>query len=155
VAGWFTSTDSYTETIYSVSGPELDESGKVTKEPVGDKATVTMRALNAGDQADIQDILRMEMGDDSDRSQLALGSMRRMSVEKSLIDWSIPGPKPTPESIRQLSPEVFEQIYSYVKLGNVHPMSPPAEPEKNGTSAPAEDESSSKTRPARSSVATS
>src|SRR5580765_3899864 len=117
---------------------------KVKKKGVGDMATVTLRALNAGDQADIQDILRMEMGDDSERSQLALGSMRRMSVEKALIDWTIPGPKPTPESIRALAPEVFEQIYSYVRLGNDHPTSPPAETGQSGDSENGDEEASSK-----------
>src|SRR5262245_763965 len=113
-----------------------------------------MRALNAGDQADIQDILRMEMENaDETRSQLAVGSMRRMSVERAVVDWSIPGPKPTPESIRSLSPEVFEQIYSYVRLGNLHPTSPQPDPSANGADAPSAAASSSKPKRTPSSAA--
>lgn len=151
---WFTSTDTYAVEVWSIAAPERNGDG--TEKPgEGETATVTMRPLNAGDQADIQDILRMEYSDDEgddNRSQLAIGSMRRMSVEKACVDWNIPGPKPTPEAIRQLAPVVFEQIYAHVRLGNVHPTLPPA-PEKKPPSEPTDEKPSSARKPTPSSEA--
>lgn len=84
--------------------------------PSGEKGTVKLRRLNAGDQAAIQDTLRMSLGDDGTDSSLALGTMRMLTVKRALIDWSW-RPSPTPELIAQLDPDVFEQIYSHVEMG--------------------------------------
>lgn len=85
--------------------------------PDGEKGTVTLRRLNAGDQAAIQDTLRMSLSEDADAS-LAIGTMRMLTVNRALLDWSWPGPKPSPEAVSQLEPEVFEQIYAFVEIGS-------------------------------------
>jgi len=101
--------------------------------PDGEKGEVTMRRLNAGDQAAIQDTLRMTLGDETETS-LAMGTMRMLSVQRAVLDWSWPGPKPSSESISQLEPEVFEQIYSFVEIGTP----PTPAPSTAGTEAPTE-----------------
>lgn len=95
--------------------------------PGGEKGTVKLRRLNAGDQAAIQDTLRMSLSEDADAS-LAIGTMRMLTVQRALIDWSWPGPKPSQESIAQLEPEVFEQIFSWCEIG-----SPPTPPQDGST----------------------
>lgn len=97
--------------------------------PDGEEGKVVLRRLNAGDQAAIQDTLRMSISEDADAS-LAIGTMRMITVTRALIDWSWPGPKPSPESISQLEPEVFEQIYSHVEMGT--PPTIPESGEGNG-----------------------
>ena len=81
----------------------------------GEKGEITLRRLNAGDQAAIQDTLRMSISEDSDAS-LAIGTMRMLTVQRALLDWDW-HPKPTPETIAQLEPDVFEQIYSFCEIG--------------------------------------
>jgi hypothetical protein len=98
---FFISTEPYKRTVLS---------------PDGEEGVVTLRRLNAGDQAAIQDTLRMSLSEDADAA-LALGTMRMLTVQRALMDWSWPGAKPTPESIAQLEPEVFEQIYSFCEIG--------------------------------------
>jgi hypothetical protein len=83
--------------------------------PSGEKGTVKLRRLNAGDQAAIQDTLRMSINEDADAS-MAIGTMRMLTVRRALVGWSWM-PSPTPETISQLEPEVFEQIYSYCEMG--------------------------------------
>lgn len=99
--------------------------------PDGEKGECTLRRLNAGDQAAIQDTLRMSLSEDADAS-LAIGTMRMLTVQRALIDWNWPGPKPSQESISQLEPEVFEQIYSFCEIG-----SPPT-PSQDGVPPTAE-----------------
>jgi hypothetical protein len=108
--------------------------------PDGDKGQVTLRKLNAGDQAAIQDTLRMRLADDGADTSMLLGTMRMITVERAVVDWSWPGAKPSPEAISQLEPEVFEQIYSYVEIG-----SPPTE-SQNGSAPEETAASSEKTR---------
>lgn len=103
---------------------------KEIEAPDGEKGTVTLRRLNAGDQAAIQDTLRMSISEDEAAdASMAIGTARMLTVNRALINWSWPGPKPSPEAISQLEPSVFEQIYSHVEIGT-----PPTKP------APKEDE---------------
>jgi len=145
---WFAPTQTYVETIWEISPPDEKK-----KEPgKGATAEITLRPLNAGDQADIMDILRTEYGDE-DKSQLAIGSMRMLAVERAVIDWTIPGPKPSPESIRALSPPVFEQVYGAVRLGDVHPTLPQAVAGKSNGEGPGNVVESSARRRSPSSTA--
>lgn len=98
---WFTSTEKYEREIES---------------PNGAKATVVLRRLNAGDQAAIQDTMRLIV--DTEETSLKLGTLRHLTVQKAVLDWDIPGPKPSPEAIAQLHPDVFEQIYAAVEFGS-------------------------------------
>jgi hypothetical protein len=117
--GFFISTDTYTRKI---------------KSPDGDEGEVTLRRLNAGDQAAIQDTLRMSLEEGADAS-LAIGTMRMLTVERALIKWDWEGPQPSPESISQLEPEVFEQIYSHVEIGT--PPTPPKSAPQDGEASKA------------------
>lgn len=129
MGGFFITAETYTKTVKGSGGEE---------------GTVTLRRLNAGDQAAIQDTLRMSLDEGSDAS-LAIGSMRMLSVERALIDWDWDGPKPSPEAISQLEPEVFEQIYSFVEIGT-----PPTPEQKESPSTDGETpkaETAKKTRP--------
>lgn len=124
--GFFQSRDTYVETIWSDAPPETNGDGHEVKPGQGNTAEVTYRPLNAGDHAAIQDVLR-STNQDEDRWALELGSMRILAVEKAVVDWTIPGAKPTPESIRQLAPPVFDQIYAHVRLGSENPTLPPSQ----------------------------
>lgn len=126
--GFFISAETYTKTI---------------KSPDGEEGEVTLRRLNAGDQAAIQDTLRMSLDENADAS-LAIGTMRMLTVERALVKWSWPGPQPSPEAISQLEPEVFEQIFSFVEIGT-----PPTQ--ENGGETPEDGKApkatAAKTRP--------
>lgn len=76
----------------------------------------------------------MSMDEENTDASMYLGTMRRLTVEKSLIDWTIPGPKPSPEAISQLEPKVFEQIYGHCEIGTPQPQNG-ASP-TNGAAAP-------------------
>lgn len=104
----------------------------------GEKGTVTLRRLNAGDQAAIQDTLRMSLSEEADAS-MALGTMRMLTVQRALIKWSWEGPQPSPEAIAQLEPEVFEQIYAYVEIGSPPTESTPGPTSANGEAPEATD----------------
>lgn len=114
---FFISTESYTREVWSEAPPD-EKKGTPGR---GEKGTITLRRLNAGDQAEIQDRLRMSFEDNDARP--AIGTMRMLTVQRALLDWDFPGPKPSPESIAQLEPEVFEQIYSHCEIGT--PPTPP------------------------------
>jgi hypothetical protein len=108
---WFTPTEKYVREVES---------------PGGDKAEVTFRVLNAGDMAAIQDLMRMSFGDDDNHdAALLIGTMRQLTVQKAVVDWTIPGPKPTPESIAQLEPDVFDQLYGHAQIGAAKEEVPP------------------------------
>lgn len=109
---FFTNIETYVREVWSEKPPD-EKKGTPGK---GEKATVTLRRLNAGDQAAIQDTLRMGIGEGADATP-ALGTMRMLTVQKSLVDWTLPGPKPSPEAISQLDPEVFDQIYAHCEIG--------------------------------------
>ena len=94
--------------VFGRSGDEVE----VTS-PSGEKGKVMLRRLNAGDQAAIQDMLRMSV--DEGDTQLAMGSMRLLTVRRAVVSWDF-GPC-SEETIAQLEPDVFEQIFSAVEIG--------------------------------------
>lgn len=113
--------------------PFFVEAGTYVREitsPDGETAEVTLRRLNAGDQAAIQDALRMSMDDENSDASPSIGTMRVLTVRRALLDWTIPGSKPTPETISMLEPEVFEQIYSHCEIGT-----PPTPEQKESASS--------------------
>lgn len=105
--GWFTETATY----------------DVPLEHEGEKATVTLRPLDAGDRAELQDTMRMELaaeeGSDEGRitPEMKMGSMRMLTVERAVVSWTLPGPGPTRASVRSLHPDVFEKIFESVQWG--------------------------------------
>lgn len=88
----------------------------ITDPVSGEEAEVELRPLNAGDRAALEDTIRMEAGDSN--PQVLLGTMRRLTVERALVGWSLEV-SPTPETIKSLNPDVFEQIFEHVNMGGV------------------------------------
>ncbi len=83
----------------------------ITDPDTGETATVQIKKLSAGDLASIHDSIRMNLGDKGEaRPDINLGAFRMLIVEKSLVSWSLEQPV-TPNTIRLLSPAVFEQIF--------------------------------------------
>ncbi len=84
----------------------------------GEEWNVTMRPLHAGDRAELQDLTRMSMGDEENSAELRLGAMQLITLERAIINWTLPSP-PTGVTIRQLHPEIYDQIYEYVSWGDI------------------------------------
>jgi len=78
----------------------------------GNEATINVRALNSGDQAVIQDSIKMSIGDNPE-PDIKIGAFRLLMVERALVSWSLDLPV-SPNTIRQLEPSVFEQIFNIV-----------------------------------------
>lgn len=84
----------------------------------GEKWTATMRVLNAGDRAAIQDETVIESTDDGvDRSRIPMGRLRMRAVELALVKWTLPLP-PTPQTIATLHGDLFAQLYANVRDGS-------------------------------------
>ena len=125
---WFTPTETYVREIWSEQAPVEAANGDQAQPGRGDTAEVRLRHLNAGDMAELQDRLKMSMDDETNDAAVFLGTMRRLTVQKAVIDWTIPGPKPSPEAIAQLEPHVFEQIYAHCQIGSAPIEGPEAAP---------------------------
>lgn len=74
-------------------------------------AWVDLRPLNAGHVAQMNE-LKLK----SDGASIDLGAAKVRAVEFALVDWSLPSPV-TADTIMQLNPMVFEQIYELVDGG--------------------------------------
>jgi len=127
---WFTPTETYTREVWDEAAPVESENGNEAQPGRGEVAVVTLRMLNAGDMAELQDRLKMSMSDENEDASVYLGTLRRLTVQKALIDWTIPGPKPSPEAISQLEPHVFEQIYAHCSIGTPLEEKPAAAPNR-------------------------
>lgn len=79
-------------------------------------AEVELRPLNAGDMALLNE-LRLEQ----DGASIQLGAVKLRTVQLALVGWSLQENgtlKPiTPDTIKQLNPFVFDQIYRLVDVG--------------------------------------
>lgn len=79
-------------------------------------AEVELRPLNAGDMAILNE-LRLEQ----DGASIQLGTVKLKTVQLALVGWSLQdngSVKPiTPDTIKQLNPFVFDQIYRLVDVG--------------------------------------
>ena len=83
-----------------------------------DEASVTMRPLNAGDRAEFNEIRLLSDGAGGGEAQMQPGRMQLLTVERAVVSWTIPGPGPSAETIQQLDPRVFDQLYELVSFGN-------------------------------------
>jgi hypothetical protein len=72
---------------------------------------VELRPLNAGHVAQMNE-LKLK----SDGASIDLGAAKVLAVEFALVNWSLPSPI-TVDTIKQLNPMVFEQIYELVDGG--------------------------------------
>jgi hypothetical protein len=108
---FFVANTPYTRTIRD---PESDAT-----------AEATMRPLNAGDQADLEDTIAM--GADGESVDVKIGLWKLLSIEKALISWTLPQ-EPSASSIRALHPAVVDQLATLVTFGAV----PPEDEEEEG-----------------------
>jgi hypothetical protein len=101
--------------------------------------SVTLRLLDAGAKAEIEDTVALDVDADAETAtpRPQVGRMKILVVEKAIVDWTIPGPSPTPSTIRALHPAVFEQIFAWASFGDVPPVEPesPAPPPPAGSDA--------------------
>jgi hypothetical protein len=90
-------------------------------------AEVELRPLNAGDMALLNE-LRLEQ----DGASIQLGTVKLRTVELALVGWSLQdngSVKPiTVDTIKQLNPFVFDQIYRLVDVGEGANGSGPPQP---------------------------
>lgn len=100
--------------------------------------TVKLRPLDAGDVARISE-LRLGVGGAS----IQLGEAKLLAVELALEAWTL-DVNPTRESIAQLNPIVFEQIYDLIDVGEgtvgAGSPTPPARAETATPAAPTKPE---------------
>jgi hypothetical protein len=107
----------------------------ITDPETEEKKRVTLRPLMAGDRADIQDQLRIQIADSDDDDddgadantnvlQLRPGTNRLMSVAAALVSWELEV-APTLSAVRSLHPAVVDQIFAEISWGKI-----PAEPSK-------------------------
>lgn len=93
-------------------------------------ATVSLRPLNAGHVARMNE-LKLK----SDGASIDLGAAKVLAVEFALVDWSLPTPI-TADTIKQLNPMVFEQIYELVDGGEGANGSGPPQPAAEAPHSP-------------------
>lgn len=86
----------------------------------GEKASVTLRKLNAGDQAAIHDSIAVS----EDAAEIKLGTIKLLMVTRAVEKWDLPL-APTEASIKSLEPAVFDQIVEAVEFGG-SPLGPSA-----------------------------
>lgn len=101
---WFVQRETYTRKI-------LHPASKA-------EAEVTMRPLNAGDRAEFNEIRLLSDGEGGGEGVLQPGRIQLLTVERAVVEWTIPGPGPTAASIAQLEPNIFEQLWDLVSFGN-------------------------------------
>lgn len=82
------------------------------------EAEVTMRPLNAGDRAEFNEIRLLSDGEGGGQGIMSPGRIQLLTVERAVVTWTIPGPGPTAETIAQLDPVIFEQLWELVSFGN-------------------------------------
>jgi hypothetical protein len=105
---WFAPTELYTRTI-----------------KLGDEeATVTLRVLDSGVKAELEDSVRMHVSEGPDGeaqtgAEVLVGTMKLLTVERAVVSWTIPGAEPTPATIRRLHPEVTEAIFKLCSFDGI------------------------------------
>lgn len=80
-----------------------------------EKWTATMRVLNAGDRAALQDETVIEEDSSGeDRARVPMGRLRMLAVERALVSWTLPLPVSS-EAIHCLHEDLFDQLYKNVR----------------------------------------
>lgn len=109
-----------------------------------EKWTVTMRVLNAGDRAALQDETVIEEdASGEDRARVPMGRLRMLAVQRALVSWTLPLPV-SAEAIHCLQDDLFDQLYANVRTsGKSEAQGPPTEAPTDGSSlAPPADDAS-------------
>lgn len=110
---WFTRRDTYDRTI---EHPDDSEA----------KITVTLRPLNAGDRAELQEMQIVDDGEGGGEGKVSLARQQVRAMQLALVAWSLPEAL-SPDTIAQLEPKVFDAIYKHVSFGNPKTDEPEAE----------------------------
>lgn len=102
----FVSTDTYRADIYR----PMKRPGDPVDDVVG---WVELRPLNAGDRAEFNELKIASDGD----AGIDVGLIQLLMVDRALVSWSFERTKSV-ETIRVLDPDVFDQIWGHVSMGN-------------------------------------
>jgi hypothetical protein len=91
-----------------------------------EKLTVTLRPLNAGAAAAIEDTIAMEIGENEQPvASVRLGRLKLLHVQHAVVSWSLPV-SPTAETIARLHPDVLNAIFADIRRGSVPAREPDA-----------------------------
>lgn len=101
----FVQTETYRRDLHA----PIRKPGDPPDEVVG---WVELRPLNAGDRAEFNEIKLQASG-----GQYSIGLIQLLMVERAVEAWSFETP-PTLDTIRMLDPDIFDQIFEHVSLGN-------------------------------------
>ncbi len=78
----------------------------------GERWTATLRVLNAGDRAVLQDETVLESDDSGgERLRVPMGRLRLLTVERALVSWTLPLPA-SRAAIEVLHEDVFDQLFA-------------------------------------------
>jgi hypothetical protein len=104
MTSWFTTREPYDREVVHPKDPEA-------------KMTVTLRPLNAGDRAELQE-MQITGGEDGEgEGKVSLARQQVRALQLALVAWSLPEAV-SPDTIAQLEPAVFDAIYAHVSFGN-------------------------------------
>jgi hypothetical protein len=138
---WFVQPETYEREVHLYEG-EGDAKKVVATEKV------TLRPLNAGDRAEIDDAIRIEFADATDDEeakvspQVRIGTMKRLVVSRALVSWTLELPV-SEATLSQLQPDVFEQIFGHTSFGTPKAQESDPTPGSGPASSPNAAESSS------------
>lgn len=85
----------------------------------GHEWSVTLRRLSAGDEAAIQDKIRMLQSADGDEDviQPMLGTTKMLSVQRAIVSWDLPAPY-EPHMVEMLDRDLFNQMFEQVEFAS-------------------------------------
>lgn len=120
-AGWVTSSELYTRKVWNEAGEE---------------AEVTLRLLNAGDKAEVEDQqqVRVDADEETVTPEMRMGSMKHLIVNRALVSWTLPLPPPTEAIVASLDDGIFQQLFALASFGQ--PPKQPERPKKDGAPRP-------------------
>lgn len=110
---------------------------EVTDPRDGEAWKVTLRVLNAGDEAILRDETRVRTDDEDGAMSLPMGSLRLLTVDRAVVSWTLPLPK-SAAAIEVLHDGIFDQIYKECRFASDGEKAadglPPTEPQTDATS---------------------
>jgi hypothetical protein len=93
----------------------------------GERWNVTLRVLNAGDRAALQDETVIETDDSGeDRARVPMGKLRMKALERAVVSWTLPM-QPGPNAIAVLHEAIFDQLYEAIRSSATDLAGPPTE----------------------------
>jgi hypothetical protein len=104
----------------------------------GDPFEVELRPLMAGDRADIQDAVRVELetesedGGDTAEVKINMGLSQILTVARAVVRWTRPE-LVSESTVRNLPPDVFDAIYAETAWGYVPDEEKAADPSSSSS----------------------